>query len=113
MRRLMSAIGLCVALAGPALADTVGPLDLPAWVGCDLPVLRITQDALPPEAWPGAALHEGAFAYVWRLTGDRPRPYLPPGPQMPAPVSLGGTLPFIAGALGVLTVAALTRKRRS
>lgn len=109
-----AALAAILLFPGAVCADTIGPGEFPAWEGCEIPVLRIVEPALPPDVWPGAVLSEGAaLAYVWQLAGEdwharlRRQPPVPPIPQ----VSLAGAVPYLSGAIAVLAIAALSRRK--
>lgn len=114
MRDFLLAAAIAAGVCAAAAADTAGPDEFPAWAGCDIPVLRLVEPALPPESWPGQALDEGAYSYFWRLIGEQPRGHFPaPPPPSPPPVPLGAAASFLAIALAVLVIAAMTRRRRA
>lgn len=103
---------MSVMLSAGADADTIGPGEMPAWDGCDLPVLRLVEAAIPPQRWPGAGLEESAFLSFWRALDMGSHRSHPPVSPVPPPVSLGDALPYLGTAVAVLAMAALTRKRR-
>lgn len=110
LRQLALIAALLVGTGTCAAADTVGPGEMPAWpVDCGpLPVLRITERALPVIVPASVALTEAP------LINDEPRGHYPsPKPPSPPPVPLGAAASFLAAALAVLGVAMLTRRRRT
>lgn len=92
-------------LASPAMADTIGPTDMPSWpLSCELETLRITEPPLPGS--PIALTAPGSW-----FGPDQRLPVI--APYQPAPVS---PVPLIAAGLvsasGLAALAALTLRKR-
>jgi hypothetical protein len=107
LRQLITALALNAALASPVVADTAGPGEMAAWMGCPLETLRITE-TLPPNAWVGTPLNSGMFYPHWNEFLTPPISVRPEPPREPAlpPVALPASIVLL------LTGAAALMKAR-